>query len=1028
MFGNMTVGKKIVLGFAATLAAMVCIMALSFTGIGGIVDNAEEAIGGNRLDRALARMEVDHLVWANKVNALLTDEKITHLDVQSDDHQCDLGKWLYGDGRKKAEALVPSLASALEEVETPHAQLHASAIEIRKHFHQADGRLPKFLVEKEVDHLRWIGKCNDLFLRNRRQLEVTVDPHQCGLGRFLYGEAGMKAGASDPELTRLLEAVKAPHSRLHASAVKIRTVWRPRHPGLIAALRQRLDDHRRWAMSVADSLRKNQPVRVETDPTQCAFGRWLGSEECKRYSAEWREFATIIARVTNHHTSLHDSAVEIVRDWKEVHPGLLETLKDRLDDHRAWGASIANSLLASQPIQVETDPSRCAFGKWLGGESCRKLRGRWPEFATIVSRITTHHNALHASAVRIARHCNEAHPGLAAALKGHLEDHRRWVGSAQRATKSGQVVTVETDPAACALGRWLAGPGRKKVCADWPAFDVTIDSISKQHDELHATMHRIVKASGVSARQKIYREQTAVALDILGKVIGQAISQAQAKSAGFDRARGTYRTSMIGELDALGRNVAGAVALEEANVAGAERARGTYQTRALTELNRLAGCFEKVIRLEQENEAAGEKAHRIFATETAAAWKDTQGGLKLLADRATAALDETDQARSIYATRTLPALHKVRQLLSGLRGQLRDSVVTHEGLLDTARDTRRNVGIAGAAGIVVCIVLAFLIATGIVKALRRLTEGLSAGTEQTASAAGQISGASQSLAQGANEQASSVEETTSGVEEMTSMIKQNAGNADQARDLSAGARNAADRGTEAMGRMSRAIDEIKKSSDETARIVHTIDEIAFQTNLLALNAAVEAARAGEAGKGFAVVAEEVRNLAQRSAEAARNTADMIEGSVKNADNGVQISQQVGQALQEIAEGNRKVNDLVAEIATASGEQAQGIDQINQAVGQVDQITQSNAANAQQSASAGQELSAQAEGLNNMVAELRVLVGGHDVDVTPGRLTFRPDTTAEGDAQHQVETCGAAIGQSQPEQIAATGDDRKLPSF
>ena len=175
--------------------------------------------------------------------------------------------------------------------------------------------------------------------------------------------------------------------------------------------------------------------------------------------------------------------------------------------------------------------------------------------------------------------------------------------------------------------------------------------------------------------------------------------------------------------------------------------------------------------------------------------------------------------------------------------------------------------------------------------------------------------------------------------------------------------------------MSQAIDDIKTSSDETAKIIKTIDEIAFQTNLLALNAAVEAARAGEAGKGFAVVAEEVRNLAQRSAEAARNTADMIEGSVKNADNGVQISQEVGQSLQEIAEGNRKVNDLVAEIAAASAEQAQGIEQINTAVGQMDQVTQSNTASAEESSSAAEELASQAQELKGMVTRFKLSENG-----------------------------------------------------
>ena len=240
--------------------------------------------------------------------------------------------------------------------------------------------------------------------------------------------------------------------------------------------------------------------------------------------------------------------------------------------------------------------------------------------------------------------------------------------------------------------------------------------------------------------------------------------------------------------------------------------------------------------------------------------------------------------------------------------------------------------------------------------------------DQVAGASGQISSGSQTLAQGASEQASSLEEITSSMEEMSSQTKQNAANAEEAKSLAGGARDSAEKGSAAMERMAGALDQIKTSSDETAKIVKTIDEIAFQTNMLALNAAVEAARAGDAGKGFAVVAEEVRNLAQRSAEAARNTADMIEGAVKNADNGVGIGKEVGGILAEIVEGSRKVNDLVAEIAAASKEQTQGIEQVNTALGQMDQMTQSSAANAEESASAAEELNAQADELRQMAAE------------------------------------------------------------
>ncbi|MFH0920619.1 MAG: methyl-accepting chemotaxis protein [Fibrobacterota bacterium] len=254
-------------------------------------------------------------------------------------------------------------------------------------------------------------------------------------------------------------------------------------------------------------------------------------------------------------------------------------------------------------------------------------------------------------------------------------------------------------------------------------------------------------------------------------------------------------------------------------------------------------------------------------------------------------------------------------------------------------------------------------------AIQSLDDALSqvhSAVAQVSSGSNQISAGSQTLSQGAQEQASSIEEVSSSLEEMAAMTKQNAENAGQAKTLSGVARNSAEQGNNAMGRMSSAIDLIKKSSDETAKIVKTIDEIAFQTNLLALNAAVEAARAGEAGRGFAVVAEEVRNLAQRSAEAAKNTAHLIEQSVKNAEGGVAISTEVAKFLREIMDGSKKVNDLVAEISAASNEQNRGIEQVNVAVNQMNQVVQQNAANSEESAAAAEEMSSQAQELQAMI--------------------------------------------------------------
>ncbi len=269
----------------------------------------------------------------------------------------------------------------------------------------------------------------------------------------------------------------------------------------------------------------------------------------------------------------------------------------------------------------------------------------------------------------------------------------------------------------------------------------------------------------------------------------------------------------------------------------------------------------------------------------------------------------------------------------------------------------------------------FVISRKLAGTLTAVVEQAFYGAEQVADASGQVSSASQSLAEGSTEQAAGLEETSSSLEEMASMTKQNADNASQASTLASEARKAADLGAESIQKMGIAIDDIQKSSDETAKIIKVIDEIAFQTNLLALNAAVEAARAGEAGKGFAVVAEEVRNLAIRSAEAADKTTELIEQSVKNAKNGVVISNDVKSALDQIVQGIGKTSDLVDEIAAASSEQAQGIEQINTAVSQMDKITQQNAASAEESASAAEEMASQAQSMKEIVSGLQQIIGG-----------------------------------------------------
>ncbi|MBX3739055.1 MAG: hypothetical protein KF715_20375 [Candidatus Didemnitutus sp.] len=266
-------------------------------------------------------------------------------------------------------------------------------------------------------------------------------------------------------------------------------------------------------------------------------------------------------------------------------------------------------------------------------------------------------------------------------------------------------------------------------------------------------------------------------------------------------------------------------------------------------------------------------------------------------------------------------------------------------------------------------------ARSVTRPISEVATNLGSAAHQTTDAANQVSSASQSLAEGSSQQAASLEETSASLEEMASMTKRNADSAHRANDLTREARHAADVGTRDMQAMSTAMHGTKSSSDEIAKIVKTIDEIAFQTNILALNAAVEAARAGEAGAGFAVVAEEVRALAQRAANAAKETATKIEDAIGKTKDGVTISAKVATSLNAIAEKVRQVDTLIGDVAAASGEQSDGVQQINRAVGQMNNVVQSNAGAAEESAAAAEELNAQALMLTDSVDILLRLING-----------------------------------------------------
>jgi methyl-accepting chemotaxis protein len=408
--------------------------------------------------------------------------------------------------------------------------------------------------------------------------------------------------------------------------------------------------------------------------------------------------------------------------------------------------------------------------------------------------------------------------------------------------------------------------------------------------------------------------------------------------------------------------------------------------------DRQADLTARLGELEKISTEQGKKEIAEFRT-VVANWLDNNRQVTSLS------LENSNEiAQRLSSTEGRAAIDKAEEVLNQISRQADDDMnaaaKAAEQLYATARVLMLGVS---AGGILVATILGYCIIVAVIASIKnifrglrtlstaelqqtqeafsRIIDGMEDGVAQVNDAAAQVASASQALAGGASEQASSLEETSSALEEMAAMTQTNAANAKQANDVSTETSRAAERGDNTM----KAINE---SSDQISKIIKVIEEIAFQTNLLALNAAVEAARAGEHGKGFAVVADEVRNLAQRAAQAARETTGLIENSVNKSKEGME-------AVGAIVDGVNKVTSLLAGIATASQQQAQGVEQVNVAVSQMDKVTQQNASASEESASAAEELSSQAEATKALVEELVRMVRGSD---SGGAGTRRPSTS------------------------------------
>jgi methyl-accepting chemotaxis protein len=540
-------------------------------------------------------------------------------------------------------------------------------------------------------------------------------------------------------------------------------------------------------------------------------------------------------------------------------------------------------------------------------------------------------------------------------------DHLAWIRTLEdQVLKNKDAVDVEVDHTKCSLGKFLHGQESKEMAAKHPELLEFIEKIKAPHEKLHESgahiksvykkvhpglmitlahrldEHRIWAANLMTSL--LEDKEVSVEADPEKCNFGKWLSGPESNRLASEWPEfAAIRAKISIQHDMLHESAAKIMAapMKDEKLAIFEKVTNPS-------LEAVVNLFGKIEGLEEALSESQEKAVHILESDTSVALADTQ--------------------------KTMKALQK----------KVDDSKTTAESeMVSTGINSKRATGFATIMAFILGVILSFFLIRSIVKPVNRIIEGLSEGAEQVTSAFGQISSSSQSLAEGASEQAASIEETSSSMEEMSSMTKKNAESAGQADNLMKEANLVVNKANESMMQLTKSMGDIFKASEETSKIIKTIDEIPFQTNLLALNAAVEAARAGEAGAGFAVVADEVRNLAMRAADAAKNTAQLIEGTVKKVNEGSELVSTTNDAFLKVSESTGKVGDLVAEISEASKEQSSGIEQVNIAISEMDKVVQQNAANAEESASASEEMNAQAEQLMEYVGDLVGLVKGRN---------------------------------------------------
>ncbi len=645
--------------------------------------------------------------------------------------------------------------------------------------------------------------------------------------------------------------------------------------------------HKEWVSNIEDVIINNKAeFTVAMDGHLCGFGKWIytknaegltGLEVVKEISPE---SAVKLEAILQPHLQLHLTAKEMAETWKQRHLGLRNLLKDRLDDHRKWAAKVSNAIIADKNPDVQTDPTKCNFGKFLESSQNKIFEEQWPEYSRIISEIRKNHNELHESV-------EEINAVDLTALGGRA---KRIAIFSQKTLKSLEMVAAGIS-SAIQLEQEIIDSQSKSVELLTQTALPLVAEVSKTLDAVEKEVTQIFNQQVASNADALVKQDIALKNTVL--IVAVAFA-------------GLVLLSVIVAI-VMVRSITLPVIFASNNMI--ELAAGVTQISSHLKNKMSKGDWTGYVDIEIDQER-----------------------LKLAKEKYSRRSDEIGKMCAIQCS-----------------------------MIDAVYSARDATNI-------------------VIKLVNTALKEVAAIVTQIATASFQVSSAASSLSEGAADSASSLEEITSTMTLMGEKTSINAENATEVNSIVTRTAETAESGQHKMKMMTETMEEISRNSLETQKVIKTIDDIAFQTNLLALNAAVEAARAGVHGKGFAVVAEEVRNLAARSAKAAAETEAMILNSSQKIVMGVGAATETAEALDCIAESVIKTRQLVNEIATASNEQAQGISQINIGLGQVDAVTQTNTACAEESAASAEELNSQALSLKELVANFRLMCGADEIPV------------------------------------------------